>query len=571
MQISNLQITPEGVMPIVHASQYDFGRIIKFYLYDGSSAYTPPTGSIINVEGVKSDGNAFSYSCTWSGNEVTVELTQQMTVFAETVVCELRIIDATNSNIGTINFKLQVEKSPIDGDTPVSETEIPAIIELAQAQADLAVESAKDSEAWAVGQREGTDVPSTDPTYHNNAKYYAGQTSDDVTAAQNAAKDSEAYAVGKRNGVDVGSSDPAYHNNAKYYTGEASTSATNAGNSATSAGADALVAEGYAAGSQNGTPVSSGTYYQNNSKYYKEQAANSATSASGSATSANGSAEDSEAWSQGTRNGTPVGSSDPTYENNAKYWAAQASGAVNDMTGATALTPGAHGLVPAPAAGDQNKYLKGDGTWGSLGTAAAKNSTNAVTQNSTDLVESGAVYSEIASVNSALSNKADATELTNVESDIAPIENGTNYSTTYSKGAQFIRNGLLYNVTASSVGTSTAITVGTNCALADCVVTQLATKQDKGWKYIKTVTGSAETSFTSGYSEYIFICGTPFYKSIYTLPKGIGESDVVFSYGGTTQQFQCNLDCYSYKVKITKCWQDGVDNISNATIKIYAR
>ena len=38
----------------------------------------------------------------------------------------------------------------------------------------------------------------------------------------------------------------------------------------------------------------------------------------------------------------------------------------------------------------------------SLGTAAAKDSTNAVTQSSTDLVESGAVYSEISSVSSAL-------------------------------------------------------------------------------------------------------------------------------------------------------------------------
>lgn len=35
----------------------------------------------------------------------------------------------------------------------------------------------------------------------------------------------------------------------------------------------------------------------------------------------------------------------------------------SDMTGATSSTAGTHGLVPAPAAGDQTKYLKGDGTW----------------------------------------------------------------------------------------------------------------------------------------------------------------------------------------------------------------
>jgi hypothetical protein len=37
-----------------------------------------------------------------------------------------------------------------------------------------------------------------------------------------------------------------------------------------------------------------------------------------------------------------------------------------DMTGATSSTAGAHGLVPAPAAGDQGKVLMGDGTWKDL-------------------------------------------------------------------------------------------------------------------------------------------------------------------------------------------------------------
>ena len=43
--------------------------------------------------------------------------------------------------------------------------------------------------------------------------------------------------------------------------------------------------------------------------------------------------------------------------------AAQAAVAT-DMTGATANTDGAHGLVPQPLAGDETKFLRGDGTWG---------------------------------------------------------------------------------------------------------------------------------------------------------------------------------------------------------------
>lgn len=51
--------------------------------------------------------------------------------------------------------------------------------ETARAGAEVAKgaaeDSAEDAEAWAVGQRNGTDVPSTDPAYRNNAKYYKDQ------------------------------------------------------------------------------------------------------------------------------------------------------------------------------------------------------------------------------------------------------------------------------------------------------------------------------------------------------------------------------------------------------------
>lgn len=40
----------------------------------------------------------------------------------------------------------------------------------------------------------------------------------------------------------------------------------------------------------------------------------------------------------------------------------------SNMTGATSSTGGTSGLVPAPSAGDQDKVLKGDGTWGTVST-----------------------------------------------------------------------------------------------------------------------------------------------------------------------------------------------------------
>lgn len=46
----------------------------------------------------------------------------------------------------------------------------------------------------------------------------------------------------------------------------------------------------------------------------------------------------------------------------------------NDFTGATASTAGAHGLVPAPSAGDEGKVLFGSGLWGALPSVDLSNS-----------------------------------------------------------------------------------------------------------------------------------------------------------------------------------------------------
>ena len=44
----------------------------------------------------------------------------------------------------------------------------------AEGSAGESEDQAENAEAWAVGQRAGTDVETEDPTYHNNSKYYAG-------------------------------------------------------------------------------------------------------------------------------------------------------------------------------------------------------------------------------------------------------------------------------------------------------------------------------------------------------------------------------------------------------------
>ena len=78
----------------------------------------------------------------------------------------------------------------------------------------LAQQYMRESEAWATGKKNGQDVPSTDPAYHNNSKYFSDLSS-------NSSIDSEAWAVGQRGGTDVPDTDPTYENNSKFYAEEA--------------------------------------------------------------------------------------------------------------------------------------------------------------------------------------------------------------------------------------------------------------------------------------------------------------------------------------------------------------
>lgn len=217
-----------------------------------------------------------------------------------------------------------------------------------------------------------------------NAATYAGEAHESETAAAGSAEDAEAYAVGKRGGVDVEDTDPTYHNNAKYYAtsaaGDASDAkdyrdaalqAKNAANAdAGYASADALVAEGYSSGTQAGDPVESGSpYYHNNAKYYAEQAETSAgnastseinaglseTAASGSASAAAADALKSEGYAIGKQNGADVASGSPYYHNSAKYYKEQAAASATASAAMTGLAP-AFSASTAYAAGDYVIY-----------------------------------------------------------------------------------------------------------------------------------------------------------------------------------------------------------------------
>lgn len=122
-----------------------------------------------------------------------------------------------------------------EGGVPIEATptiEISATVQMGGASSE------SNAEAWAVGERHGVPVGSSDQTYHNNSKYYAEQ-------AGGEAEDAEAWSNGTRNGEPVGTSDPAYHKSAKYYRELAQSDANAAAASQAAAAQSAQQAAGH--------------------------------------------------------------------------------------------------------------------------------------------------------------------------------------------------------------------------------------------------------------------------------------------------------------------------------------
>ena len=130
-------------------------------------------------------------------------------------------------------------------------------------QAESAKDDAEDArdkaEDWA---EKDTEVESG----KYSAKHWANESELSASDSEDSAEDSEAWAVGKRNGTDVGSSDPAYHNNSKYYKGLAESANTSAQTAKTGAETARDKAQDWA---EKETAVETGKY---SAKYWAERA-----------------------------------------------------------------------------------------------------------------------------------------------------------------------------------------------------------------------------------------------------------------------------------------------------------
>ena len=293
-------------------------RVVRFNVSDWQGIYGPGGAFILMHQRPNDDE---PYICQASvAEDGWLEWVVKAADLQRTGRGQLQLSYVVNEQIAkSMIFTTRISRS-LDQSGELPEPYEDMIEELIEAAADIVIvgqqvaadkaaadEDALKAEGHAVGKQNGEDEPSDSPYYHNNAKYYAEQAGASATAAGSSAQQAgssagaaasdalkaEGHAIGKQNGENVPSDSPYYHNNAKYYSEQAGLSEQQAGNSAGAAAADALKAEGYAVGKQNGedVPIDS-PYYHNSAEYYKDQAAGEAERAEAAAEDAEEYAED---------------------------------------------------------------------------------------------------------------------------------------------------------------------------------------------------------------------------------------------------------------------------------------
>ena len=195
----NLNINPGQAPQTFHLTQGDIGRTLVAELADGSGVYTIPSGATVTIEGTKPSGLGFKVTGTVSAGAggvsciVSFTSTAEMTDEIARIPAKIKIRNANTLVIGTATVYLDIDRDPhpddtTDGRVPDVINAITALVERVEAAVAKA-EVLHEAEAWAVGKRDGVDVPSTDGTYHNNSKYYKELAGTSASAAASDAAD----------------------------------------------------------------------------------------------------------------------------------------------------------------------------------------------------------------------------------------------------------------------------------------------------------------------------------------------------------------------------------------------
>lgn len=132
-----------GPKEYVSVNQFDTIWSFVFKIINDGLEWTIPAGASAVLNGLKPDGNVFSFEGAIANNRVTVNCDVQMTAVAGETKCELSLV-ADNKVVGTSNFTLAVEAAPKSPDDVSSESTLPAYEEALEEYASLVSDAVDD-------------------------------------------------------------------------------------------------------------------------------------------------------------------------------------------------------------------------------------------------------------------------------------------------------------------------------------------------------------------------------------------------------------------------------------------
>lgn len=110
-QAITLNLIPNSIQPVIHISQYDKGQTWIFKLMVYQDDFAIPANATVKLQGTNSDGTTFNKLSSYSGNTVTVNVTDDITACAGKTNAQIRI-EKNNDAISTQKFVIQVERKP---------------------------------------------------------------------------------------------------------------------------------------------------------------------------------------------------------------------------------------------------------------------------------------------------------------------------------------------------------------------------------------------------------------------------------------------------------------------------
>ena len=111
-QTLKLEITPGGVPPKLHVTEYDENMQVTAQLFQRGQYYEIPSGTTAKVEGTLA-GHPFSADATVDGSNVTFELTKSMTAYAGRAWTKIKLTK-DGKPVSTCGFWLECDRAGVE-------------------------------------------------------------------------------------------------------------------------------------------------------------------------------------------------------------------------------------------------------------------------------------------------------------------------------------------------------------------------------------------------------------------------------------------------------------------------